>query len=84
MLINLICNNQHPFYLIFIFMLAEILELAGNAAQDFKRARITPRHILLAVRNDEELDMVSFITSQNVSIPASVYMFYMIFFTQAT
>lgn len=37
---------------------AEILELAGNAARDNKKGRITPRHIKLAVANDEELNQV--------------------------
>lgn len=41
---------------------AEILELAGNAARDNKKGRVTPRHILLAIANDEELNQVSYCT----------------------
>lgn len=38
------------------YIVAEVLELAGNAARDNKKARIIPRFIQLAVRNDDELN----------------------------
>lgn len=38
------------------YLVAEILELAGDEAVNNRKRRIKPRHIMLAVRKDEDLN----------------------------
>jgi histone H2A len=47
------------------YIVAEVLELAGNAARDNKKQRIVPRYLQLAVRNDDELN--TFFGSAHIS-----------------
>jgi histone H2A len=53
-------GGNAPVYLTAVleYLCAEIFQLAGDAAHDNKRTRIVPRHLQLAVRNDEELNIL--------------------------
>jgi histone H3/H4 len=54
------------------YLTAEVLELTGNTARASHCTRITPRHIMLALRNDEELNLLlSSVTIPFSGVPAS-------------
>jgi len=50
-------SKSAPIYLAAVaeYMVAEVIELSGNAARDNRKACISPRHIFVALVNDEEL-----------------------------
>ena len=55
------------------YLVAELLELAGNCAREHKKARIIPRHIKLAIKNDEELNkLIGKVTISQGGVPANV------------
>ena len=48
---------EAPIYLAAVleYLTAEVLEIAGEVAIRGKKARIIPRHVMLAIRSDEEV-----------------------------
>ncbi|PIA63723.1 hypothetical protein AQUCO_00201219v1 [Aquilegia coerulea] len=65
-----------PVYLASVleYLAAEVLELAGNAARDNKKSRVVPRHIQLAVRNDEELSkLLGSVTIANGGVMPNIH-----------
>lgn len=56
------------------YLTAEILELAGNEAAEMKKVRVTPRHIMLAIRKDDDLrNLLDGVTISNAGVVPYVH-----------
>ncbi|EEB98097.1 hypothetical protein MPER_02457, partial [Moniliophthora perniciosa FA553] len=56
------------------YLIAELCELAGNAARDGHKQRIIPKHLQLAIRNDDELDkLLSSVTISQGGVLANIH-----------
>lgn len=51
-------GNDVPIYLAAVleYVTAEVLQISGDISKQKKNRRIIPRHIMIAIRNDEELN----------------------------
>ena len=71
-------KKVHPSAGIFLagvleYLTAEILELSGNAARDNKKKLLTPRHVQMAIRHDEELDrLLQYVTISRGGVIPSI------------
>ena len=52
------------------YLTQELTELAGKVSRGHKKTRIVPRHLMLAIRNDEELDAL--LPEDRVVLPGGV------------
>lgn len=71
-------GGHAPVYLAAVleYLVAEILELAGNCSIDYNKKRVVPRHLQLAVRNDEELDkLLAHVTIASSGVPLHLHGF---------
>lgn len=56
------------------YLVAEVLELSGNAAKDNKFKRIKPRHVCQAIRTDEELNkLLSHVTIASGGVMPNIH-----------
>jgi histone H3/H4/predicted DNA-binding WGR domain protein len=58
---TIVLSEGAPVYLAAVleYLSAELLELGGNAARDNRNDKIVPRHLELAIRNDQELNKMT-------------------------